>query len=522
MNELENLDDLLSRLVDQKISEVEFRRLEKVLETSEEARARYIDYLVLHDVLDTGLVAGNGGRSAMAPVVPIDEIIRRQKKKYLKSSVIAAAALIVVSLIPMVFMQAERETSLVFNVAPGTHYSVEHIDENALGSALTLRKGSRLTIEQGTVELSFQSNVKSIVSGPADLTLLQGNVLELKKGKAWFHVPQGAEGFRVHTKSLEVVDLGTEFGVISNVNAPDEVHVFKGKVRTSAWDSIEDAVELVAGEARVVGEANSLVEISPREHSFLTSLPDSLPYLHWSFDGDLEENVVVNGTMPTDEEVLSYVDLPKGDSILKQVGGKFAKAVMSDSNHSIDTNWYGVSGNQPRSVAYWVKLNKQDGVDHTPILTTGYQAAGGHTTDCRAFYTYVDVGGVGLSFGGHWMYGKTSISDGQWHHVAFVYTGKHVAKGEAKGDPEVKCYVDGRFEELKRVTNSGLERDEQGNIKIDTASASTGASPLTLFGNKLDAWTGDDAKRAPLSLDELYFFHGALSAEEVRALMHRR
>jgi hypothetical protein len=513
------LDDLLSQLLDNKLSQAEFSKLEKILESSEEARSMYIDYMALNDVLEGELAART--QSGLAPVVPIDEIIRRQRKKYLKASLVAAAALVVISLIPMLLMQSERESSLVFNVAPGTLYSVEHTDGKPMAGELVLRKGSRLTIEQGTVELTFKSDVKSIVSGPADLTLLQGNVLELKNGKAWFHVPQGAEGFTVHTKSLEVVDLGTEFGVISKPNGSDEIHVFKGKVRASAWDSIEEAIELVAGQARVIGEANALVSTETREHSFLTSLPDSLPYLHWSFDGDIENNITVDGSLATDEKVVAYVDLPSGDSCFEQIDGKFGKAVKSDINHPIETNWYGVSGDQPRIVAYWVKLNDTEGKGYIPVMTTGQQR-GTSATECRAFYTYVDTGGSGLSFGGHWVYGATRVDDGQWHHVVFVYTGKHLMKGEQKGDPEIRCYVDGRFEELKRYTHGGVARDELGDITVDTASKDTGAAPLTLFSNNLGGWAADFAKRADLALDDLYFFQGALTAEEVRALFEKR
>ncbi len=80
------------------------------------------------------------------------------------------------------------------------------------------------------MELEFASGVRGIVRGPADLTLQREDLLDLANGTAWFEVPADAVGFKVNTPDLILTDLGTEFGIISESNFLDEVHVFDGKV----------------------------------------------------------------------------------------------------------------------------------------------------------------------------------------------------------------------------------------------------------------------------------------------------
>lgn len=101
------------------------------------------------------------------------------------------------------------------------------------------------------MELKFNSGVTSIITASADLTLLREDLVDLKKGTAWFKVPRDAIGFQVRTPSLVLTDLVTEFGVISKPNVPDQVHVFSGKVQVlNRLGSKQDKI-VTAGIAQV-------------------------------------------------------------------------------------------------------------------------------------------------------------------------------------------------------------------------------------------------------------------------------
>ena len=177
--------------------------------------------------------------------------------------------------------QAEDSSPLVsFDPSPGTQFTLTHASEADLPKETCLQAGSQLQLSQGTVELSFQSGVRSIITAPADLTLHNGNTLILNTGAAWFQVPESAVGFTVRTKELKVVDLGTEFGVIAKLGGHDEVHVFKGEVEASTPGAQKKSTKLVAGEARRSDSTDGLAVIKPRNKSFLMKRPTSLAAYH--------------------------------------------------------------------------------------------------------------------------------------------------------------------------------------------------------------------------------------------------
>lgn len=174
-------------------------------------------------------------------------------------------------------LQDQNPTPLVsFNPTPETQYTLIHDEEANLSMETSLQAGSQLKLSQGSIELTFKSGVKSIITAPTDLVLDDGHTLTLNTGRAWFQVPEQAVGFTVRTKGLDVIDLGTEFGVIAKLDGHDEVHVFKGEVKASRPGSKKQAVKLVAGQARRSDSTGQLVVIKPSSKSFITKRPTSL------------------------------------------------------------------------------------------------------------------------------------------------------------------------------------------------------------------------------------------------------
>ncbi|MCE9554021.1 MAG: FecR family protein [Planctomycetes bacterium] len=119
----------------------------------------------------------------------------------------------------------------------------------------TLLAGQQLLLQSGSAEITFNNQARVIVSGPAELTIVDAAGCRLATGRLTALVPDAAKGFKVHTLSGTVTDLGTEFGVYVNSGAEDpravqeeeqqpgggpqldgtqppvtEVHVFKGQV----------------------------------------------------------------------------------------------------------------------------------------------------------------------------------------------------------------------------------------------------------------------------------------------------
>ncbi|NBW97542.1 MAG: hypothetical protein EBR28_12655 [Planctomycetia bacterium] len=108
----------------------------------------------------------------------------------------------------------------------------------SLGQALP---PCRLDIESGSAEVTFASGARVLLRGPVEFRVLSPLRGELIRGDLAARVPPGAEGFVVDTPSVEVVDLGTAFGVRVGDDGTADVRVFEGVVETRAEASSTEA-----------------------------------------------------------------------------------------------------------------------------------------------------------------------------------------------------------------------------------------------------------------------------------------
>ncbi len=113
------------------------------------------------------------------------------------------------------------------HVAVVTSLSADTRSALSIGQSLAM---GDFEIATGRVGLSFADGAQLVVDGPAKLSLLSPSRARLWSGKAAAHVPEGAQGFTVETPTVEVVDLGTEFGVSVDATGVSDVHVFRGEV----------------------------------------------------------------------------------------------------------------------------------------------------------------------------------------------------------------------------------------------------------------------------------------------------
>lgn len=268
------LETHLQDLFDGCITPEAFYTLQDELRANSEARETYREYLHLHHALRFSARGVNSLR-----VVPMDQVVERRQRRLMKQAGMAAAAVLVLGalLMSLILFQPEKAT-LTFTASPGTDLVVSHrLDGEDLPEGQTLEPGSRLILNSGVVELEFASGVRSIVRGPADLTLLREDLLDLEHGTAWFHVPKKAIGFQVRTPELVLTDLGTKFGLISVADSPDEAHVFTGKVEVTSRHGLKQREVIEAGHALVVEPSGSWKVTALRSDHFLTERPENVP-----------------------------------------------------------------------------------------------------------------------------------------------------------------------------------------------------------------------------------------------------
>jgi hypothetical protein len=93
-------------------------------------------------------------------------------------------------------------------------------------------------IANGTVDIQFFSGAMMTVEGPARIALKSAWEATCIEGAVRMRVPPAARGFKLQAPSTEIVDLGTEFGLVVR-NGQGHVEVFDGEISLKHHDENE-------------------------------------------------------------------------------------------------------------------------------------------------------------------------------------------------------------------------------------------------------------------------------------------
>ena len=110
---------------------------------------------------------------------------------------------------------------------------------NAVWADVAPREGEALykgilELVEGLASIDFYSGARAILQGPAEIEILSQSHIRCLSGKIRVHVPEPAQGFIVETPDGRVVDLGTEFTLNVQDKSGTEVHVVEGEVDVQA------------------------------------------------------------------------------------------------------------------------------------------------------------------------------------------------------------------------------------------------------------------------------------------------
>ena len=303
---------LVQLMHDKRITPEERARLEEWLESDEEARQVYIQYMYLYARVlwdhrqracdSSGPCSSLGSSTSTTPVLGFLGDIFRAGANHLSRPF--ALTLLVTLFLPGIILLI-----LLVDLShqPSTRQPVAHAvkvpapvsaaqftrshecvwtDDGAVWPLGThMYPGQKLKLQEGLAELTFPDGAKLLLRGPATFQLNRGGGC-LDIGSLTATVPQAASGFKIETPLATVVDLGTEFGVSVGVNGTSEAHVFKGRIQviTDVTSKCPTPLEsqLVAGQgARIrVGDFDGQVNIQPLKASsvaFIRRFPDQKP-----------------------------------------------------------------------------------------------------------------------------------------------------------------------------------------------------------------------------------------------------
>jgi hypothetical protein len=120
-----------------------------------------------------------------------------------------------------------------------------------------------LQLEVGLARLKFANGVSVTLQGPAEFEIVSGDQARLHSGILTAHVPESAIGFRIETPALQVVDLGTSFGVSVSDDGLTNVSVFEGEVEVNPRGENNRRVppqRIVEGQAVRAARTSSKIE----------------------------------------------------------------------------------------------------------------------------------------------------------------------------------------------------------------------------------------------------------------------
>lgn len=127
-----------------------------------------------------------------------------------------------------------------------------------------------LRLESGLAQVVFYSGARVVIEGPAELQIISASEAVCPIGRLLAEVPQPARGFRLKTDHVNVVDLGTAFGVDAT-RGRTEVHVFKGEVELLQGKAAKQSL----GEGRAaVAQTSTPPQLMAASSAAFTSLFD--------------------------------------------------------------------------------------------------------------------------------------------------------------------------------------------------------------------------------------------------------
>lgn len=161
----------------------------------------------------------------------------------------------------------------------------EDAAQPAVGNAL---EPGWLRLESGLAQVVFYSGARVVIEGPAALRLVSPTEAVLDLGRLLAEVPEPARGFRLGTKHLSVVDLGTSFG-IEATQRQTEVHVFQGEVEVVGGNRPEQTLRESQGVVVQADAPTRLIAASAAAFSSMFSFQqrstasEAFRYEQWQF-----------------------------------------------------------------------------------------------------------------------------------------------------------------------------------------------------------------------------------------------
>ena len=530
-NRFAELEILISKLHDGIANDEELRRIEDILSGDPDACEFYLDYTELCVQMDLEL----GARTPLEisnNATPIQisqstsQFYKGQSTKQILSPSwkplpwIAAAAVVLlfagslsflinkrVSITPSEAKAVESETI----THDGLAILMESVGANFVDNGMQPTKTNgilypgEIILESGITAIEFYSGARVILEGPAILELTSENSAILREGRIRAQVPPQACGFSVSTPQIEVIDLGTEFGMnIEEDGHLTEVHCFSGLV-----DIYEDAMSqnpkalrsLESGEAVRI-QPNSIQKIPANSMAFIsyselaqTSLENStMRHQKWQelieeirADEDILALFTFEGQGPRERSLVNQVSFQSQFSHGAIVGCRWtngrwpSKGGLEFKSPSDRVHFQSNEPYQTITLSTWVRL------DAMPRRLTSLLSSSERSSNSMD-WALTSKGQITLkvqsdenkkihSFTSSPILNRNML--GKWIHLASVFN---------SNEKKVSHYLNSREISEAEFPKNGLTAIKFSNAEIGNSSikSSNGRTPIRYFTGRID------------------------------------
>ncbi len=360
--------------------------------------------------------------------------------------------------------------------------------------------GRELMLEAGVAEITFNSGARVYLEGPAKLSLEHANRGYLEFGKLTAEVPPRASGFVINTPRLNILDIGTRFGVSVLNNGDTEVHVMQGVIEASRTSGNSVPIRITEGLAVRADERtrSELVPIDYAGDEFTLTIPEESRlsesgYIHYAFDESGGPEIEDRGQGiyrgPFDASLTARTDGGNADfpTPKRSAGQEGGGLVFQSGERLIARLPTEIMLDEAFTISFWVKISPRGPHSQTTsMVTLGRPESSKWDITWNGNRDNGVENALKVSFGKGHVIGTTDIRDGQWHHITVRFLGGK----DANLATHVHLFVDGELEAISGSVSQVLETIRAGELQMGSYGESG-----------FEGW-----------IDELYLHRSALEA----------
>ena len=517
MKEENKLNQLISAMLDESITEAESQELDQILQNNAEAREVYRRYVDMHFSMSE--MSQDKKSIKFTEDLPspeeLPEKFNSMRHRLLFFQVLAACLAVVGVLSFLNTREVIKEVEVVKTVKEKTSLaSISNISSDIKWSSTAKTLGQLLydeeiILERGQLTLTYNHGAEVKIEGPAHYSLKSLELAEMKYGQLAAKVPEAAQGFTIEAPKAAIVDLGTEFALNVSKEGKSQVYVYEGEVVSSLLgesgttllnanlygkegiqiDSNTETVSDLSGSEDFIRVEEKTDHDLIVSNQYINMIKRHNPIAYWRFENS--ENGIVKNEMSEDfHGKLTKEARTSNNKFTVQkghIGGFLVEQTLSEFNKKNYTIELWLNAKECASDMSLVSimtpepLNNKDGYDHLVYtqLMSNSKRLRCKPFDFRYSHRYPSTHNVGKN-----AFAGESYIPGKWYHMVCV-----------RNDNSFSLYLNGK---LKQTISEKPNNDDL---------------PYTFFMGKIDPLR--TMRQFIGQIDEVALYKRALSQEEI-------